>query len=108
MIIYVGLPRIIGDRHHGIIYQRLTLYATKWRDIGMALGFLEGELDNIQSNPMLLTQTPPKSWLSEMLSQWLQWGPGDARGSKDYASIESLKEALLNLNLAQLAREFVM
>ena len=72
----------------------------------MALGFLEGELDNIQSNPVLLTQTPPKSWLSEMLSQWLQWGPGDARGSEDYASIDSLKKALLNLNLAQLAREF--
>ena len=72
----------------------------------MALGFLKNELDNIESNPVLLTQSPPKSWLSEMISQWIQWNPGDARGSKDSASLKSLKEALLAINLARLACEF--
>ena len=72
----------------------------------MALGFLKNELDSIESNPLLLTQSPPKSWLSEMINQWIQWGPGDARGSKDSASLKSLKEALLSINLARLACEF--
>ena len=72
----------------------------------MALGFLKNELDNIESNPVLLTQSPPKSWLSEMISQWIQWSPGDARGSKDSASLKSLKEALLAISLARLACEF--
>ena len=38
-------------------------------------------MDNIQNNPMLLTQSAPKSYLREMLSLWLQWAPGDRRGS---------------------------
>ena len=72
----------------------------------MALGFREGELTNIESNPVLQTQTPPKSWLRKMLSQWLQWSPGDGRGSKGYATIKSLKEALSEANLGRLAEEF--
>ena len=63
-------------------------------------------MDNIQSNPMLLTQSAPKSYLREMLSQWLQWAPGDGRGSIGYASKESLRAALLKANLGQLAQQF--
>ena len=63
-------------------------------------------MDNIQSNPMLLTQSAPKSYLREMLSQWLQWAPGDWRGSTGYASKESLRAALLRANLGQLAQQF--
>ena len=71
----------------------------------MALGFRPNELDIIQAKPMLLAQAPT-SWLSEMLSQWLQWTPGDGRESKDHASVKSLKEALLKENLGRLAEEF--
>ena len=63
-------------------------------------------MDNIQSNPMLLTQSAPKSYLREMLSQWLQWTPGDGRGSTGYASKKSLRAALLKANLGQLAQQF--
>ena len=63
-------------------------------------------MDIIQSNPMLLTQSPPKSYLSEMLSQWLQWAPGDGRGSTGFATRESLRAALLRANLGQLAQQF--
>ena len=75
-------------------------------DIGDALGFEEGEITNIQSNPMLLTQSAPKSYLRELLRQWLQWAPGDGRGSTGFATRESLQAALLKANLGQLAEEF--
>ena len=63
-------------------------------------------MNNIQSNPMLMLQSPPASWLSEMLSKWLQWGPGDGRGSPGFATKEMLCAALLKANLAQLADKF--
>ena len=70
------------------------------------MGFLEGELKNIESDVKLMTQSPPKSWLREMLSQWLQWAPGDNRGSSGFATKESLRSALLNVDLGQLAQQF--
>ena len=54
---------------------------------------------------MLLMQAP-ESFLSEMLSQWLQWAPGDGRGSTGFATRESLRAALLRANLGQLAQQF--
>ena len=96
----------IVESDHSDIYRKLELHAFKWRDIGRALGFLEGELENIQSNALLLTQSPPKSWLREMLRQWSQWAPRDSRGSSDFATRESLCSALLNVNLGQLAQQF--
>lgn len=47
----------------------------------------------LEAKPLLLTGAP-RSWLREMLSQWLQWAPGDGRGSMSIATLESLKAAL--------------
>ena len=96
----------LGDDDHSSIYNKLEDKAAKWRDIGKELGFKEGEMDNIQSNPMLLTQSAPNSYLREMLTKWLQWAPGDRRGSTGYATKESLRTALLRTNLGQLAEQF--
>ena len=54
---------------------------------------------------MLMMQAPG-SYLGEMLSQWLQWAPGDGRGSTGFAMRESLRKALLRVNLGQLAQQF--
>ena len=62
-------------------------------------------MDNIQSNPMLMMQGPPGSYLGEMLSQWLQWAHGDGRGSEGFATKESLRAALLSVNLGELAQQ---
>ena len=94
------------DDDHSSVYKKLEDKAAKWRDIGKELGFREGEMDNIQSDPMLLLQSAPKSYLRELLSQWLQWAPGDGRGSTSYATKESLRTALLSANLGQLADQF--
>ena len=63
----------------------------KWREIGTYLGFRPGELDNICGESLLHA---PTDWLQDMLSQWLQWVPGDGRGSNSSATLEGLKAAL--------------
>ena len=97
----------LNDVNHGAIYEKLAPRAAKWRDIGKQLGFKEEEMDNIQSNPMLMMQSPPENYLRAMLSQWLQWAPGDGRGSTGFATRESLRAALLKANLGQLAQQFI-
>ena len=48
----------------------------------------------------------PNSWLKEVLAQWLRWGPGDGRGSKNFATRESLCDALSKVGLGKLAQQF--
>ena len=79
--------------HHAELLHQLTDYAMKWRLIGIHLGFRDGELDNIEGAPLLL-QEAPVSWLCKMLSLWLEWAPGDSRGSTQYATLNALKAAL--------------
>ena len=98
-----GTPFTEND--HYSICAKLELHAAKWREIGGALGFKEGELDNIQNN-LLLFMDSPQSWLKRMITQWLQWIPGDGRGSTSVATKESLCAALLKINLGQLAQQF--
>ena len=93
-----------SDSDHSIIYDKLELHAARWRDIGKEFHFLEEEMDNIQSNTLLLN-TAPQSWLREMVTQWLQSAPGDARGSPMIATKEWLCYALLAVNLVKLAEE---
>ena len=62
-------------------------------------------MDIIQNSPMLMMQTP-QSWLRQMLSQWLQWAPGDGHGSTGFATKESLHVALFSINLGRLAEQF--
>ena len=96
---------ILSDKDHADIYNKLKEHAAKWRDIGGALGFTEGEMDTIQGRPFTM-QLAPNSWLREMLGQWLQWAPGDGRGSTGYATKESLHAALMSVNLGRLAEQF--
>ena len=81
------------SHHHAILYDQLKLHASKWRDIGTYLGFIKGELDNIQDAPKH-HYTAPESWLGAMLSEWLQWAPSAQRGSDHYATLEALKDAV--------------
>ena len=95
----------LSDGDHQDVYSRLEQHAFRWRDIGSALGFSQGELNNIEAKPLLF-QLAPTSWLREMLTQWLQWAPGDWRGSSGFATRGSLHSALLKVKLGQLAQQF--
>jgi hypothetical protein len=83
---------------------KLNDHASKWREIGTHLGFRQGDLDNIESKPSLFSGAP-KAWLREMLREWLEWAPGDSRGSSSSAAIECLKCALDKSDLARTAFE---
>ena len=110
-LLWVGSPSTDHDRKRltesdlPALLSKLNSHASKWRDIGSQLGFLEGELATIEDKPLLLTGAP-KSWLREMLSEWLQWAPGDGRGSSSFATLYALKIALSNSGLGATASCF--
>ena len=54
----------------GFLIEHLHWHAYKWREIGTALGFQHGELENIrQSFPRATMQ----QLLRELIYQWSQW-----------------------------------
>ena len=92
----------LSGRNHSILYAKLAEHSNKWRDIGTYLGFRPTELDNIHARPLLL-HNAPNSWLNAMLSEWLQWAPGDQRGSTNCATLEGLNDALNKAGLSEVA-----
>ena len=98
----------LNEKHHATLLSQLRVHAAKWRDIGTHLGFKQGELDSIQSNPMLFTQGPPQSYLNEMLSKWFQWAPNDGRDSEGFATLGALKHAVSQAGLGVTATELTI
>ena len=83
----------LTDCHLSSLVGALKCHASKWKEIGTHLGFQQGELLNIAGKPSLFNDAP-QSWLQAMLSEWLQWAPGDSRGSQSYSTLQMLKSAL--------------
>ena len=84
------------------LLRQLKKHASKWREIGINLEFLPGELANIAARPNL-SEGAPVSLLGALLEEWIQWAPGDSRGSTDFATLESLKTALSDSGLGAAA-----
>ena len=93
---------VLTSGHYASLIQQLSSDVVKWREIGIYLGFSANELNLIQSKPALFTEAPT-SWLQEIISQWLQWAPGDSRGSNSFATLENLKSALSRAGLGTTA-----
>ena len=74
---------------------------------GEGLGFTPNELDEIEAIPQLFVDAPT-SLLREMLSVWQQWAPGGARGSSEYANLDSLRRAVDKLGLGRMAQELAV
>ena len=88
--------------HYHCTHIRRLKTLKKWRMIGTYLGFRPGELDNICGESLLHA---PTDWLRDMLSQWLQWAPGDGRGSNNFATLEGLIAALNQAGLGATAHD---
>ena len=86
------------------ILKLLSPYSHMWSDIGIELGFTNSHLNKIKDNPTLLSNAP-SSYLREMLTQWLQWAPGDAAGHESYATLESLQRAVSGAGLGVTAQD---
>ena len=69
-----------------ILIECLYQHAYKWKEIGLALHFLPGELESI-SHP----NANPLQLLRELLSQWCQWPTAT---HSDVPTLESLMDAL--------------
>ena len=93
----------LSENNHLVLYEKLNEYSAEWREIGTYLGFRPSELNEIQARPPLYA-TAPKSLLNAMLTNWLQWAPGDQRGSTSYATLEGLRDALNKAGLSEAAR----
>ena len=93
------------NKHHVLflIYQ-LSICAAKWRQIGSYLGFHQEELNIIVARPSLQSGAP-QSWLFTMLSEWMEWAPGDSRESKNYANLDDLKTAVSRAGFGVIASE---
>ena len=79
--------------HHITLISQLSEHSAKWREIGTYLGFRGEELDIIAAKPNPYHEGP-KGFLCEMFSEWLEWVPGDHRGSTKYPTLEILKTAI--------------
>ena len=79
----------------------------KWYVIGLEIGFFPRELNQICSKPLLLAGAPT-SFLTEILSQWIQWPTVNHPKKPTLGALcESLRTPLVGLgNLSdQIARE---
>ena len=94
---------VCDSSHHPKLYEQLKLHAAQWREIGTHLGFRQGELDTIESTPRH-HHGGPKSCLSAMLSEWLEWAPGDGRGTVRRATLNQLKDAVSKSGLGTTAQ----
>jgi len=62
---------------------------TKWKVIGLALGFLDAELTEIEHKPLLIPEGD-MGYFREMLSWWLKWAPSN----HPWPTLETLALAL--------------
>lgn len=94
----------LNESHLACLLDQLNNYASRWKDFGLNLGFLSSELSGIEARPLLFLEAP-KSWLRAMLESWLQWCPGDKRGSTGFATLSALKDAVSKAGLGRTASE---
>ena len=93
------------NKHHILnLICQLNICAAKWRRIGSYLGFHQEELNIIVARPSLQSGAP-QSWLFTMLSEWMEWAPGDSRESKNYANLDDLKTAVSRAGFGVVASE---
>ena len=98
--------RILSEGDFTGIMDILRPHSFKWKAIGQGLGFTSPELSTIEATPLLFTGAPA-NFLSALLGGWMQWAPGDARGSKDYATLQSLSTAVSKAGLGVVAEQLL-
>ena len=101
---YSGRTLITDYNYYGRLCEQLQPCAAKWEDIAKFLGFKDYEIANIKADPTKLIGAPG-SYMDEVISQWSHWAPGDARGSRDYATLEQLKVAVDKAGFHDIAAE---
>lgn len=88
---------VLKEEHLTVLLSYVEDFCHKWYSIGMGLGFITPELDQIKAMPRLLMEAP-RSYLIELLSQWVQW-PTKKHPTKPTlaAFCSTLRSQLVNL-----------
>ena len=90
----VGNTRLQQD-HCSLLCEQLRPCAPKWKEIAQSLQFTLREIESIAS-------------IDNVIERWLLWFPGDVRGSKDYATLEQLQQAVDMAGYSALALELTL
>ena len=64
--------QLVTEEEIVTLLELIHTISSKWEIIGSLLGFAPSELEKIRKKTSLFMK-PPKSFLKELLSQWVQW-----------------------------------
>ena len=98
---------MIDGQHYGTLYEQLCPCADKWEMIAIGLRFTGDEIRSIKHDLMNITGGP-RACLGAILTDWMQWFPGDTRGSKDRATLEALKTAVSKAGFGVKAKDLTL
>ena len=71
---FIFILDILKDQDLHVLYTIMKPAEPKWKEIGLALGFLYDELTTIEQKPLLIPKGST-GYITEMLNQWLKWAP---------------------------------
>ena len=102
MYVIIGGDIFLTEEDLSILLDSLKPATPKWRDAGLALGFLDHELATIEQKPLLIPEGPT-GYFREMLSQWLKWAPPN----RFWPTLEALQPALQSCGHEGLAVQLI-
>ena len=89
---------VVESQDVSFLMKLLCNYAFKWEEIGTALNFTRGELQNIKHSSPIAS---PQQHLNQLLDEWAQW-PNS--GHHEVPTVKRLCDALRS-NLVRLGAE---
>ena len=89
----------LTESDYKAIMEELVKVKSQWKPIAVELGFLPHEIQDISFNQV---HAHDNNYIYDVITRWLQWAPGDGRGSKDIATLEALQDALNKTNNAKI------
>ena len=93
----ITAEQILTERDIHMIMLLIHNFSHKWNDIGLGLGFLPSELDQIRNNLSLLVSSPT-GYMTKLLSQWVQWPTVDHPTKPTLRALcETLRSAIVGL-----------
>ena len=96
-------PQHLDNLHWSTTGGNLLSVAMRWRDIGSHLGFSDKEMDIIHQQKT----DNENQCLYELLDQWLEWYPGDSRGSTSFPTYSRIQKVLVDIGFGNVARDFM-
>ena len=98
---------VVESHHYGILVEQLFPCKAQWKRIAGGLRFHNYEIDGIKADHMIMLRGN-EGCLEELLSRWINWAAGDARGSQDRATLEALKTVVRNAGFPNVAYALIL